>query len=32
MSGLGYTLVARLETSPELNASGQIIEAVSGAG
>ncbi|MBK9739794.1 MAG: NADP-dependent malic enzyme [Actinobacteria bacterium] len=32
MSGLGYTLVARLETSPELYASGQIIEAVSGAG
>jgi malate dehydrogenase (oxaloacetate-decarboxylating) len=32
MSGLGYTLVARIETSPELYASGQIIEAVSGAG
>jgi malate dehydrogenase (oxaloacetate-decarboxylating) len=32
MSGLGYTLVARLETTPELYASGQIIEAVSSAG
>ena len=32
MSSLGYTLVARIETSPELYASGQIIEAVSGAG
>ncbi len=31
MSGLGYTLVARIETSPELYASGRIIEAVSGA-
>ena len=28
MSSLGYTLVARIETSPELYASGQVIEAV----
>jgi malate dehydrogenase (oxaloacetate-decarboxylating) len=32
VSGLGYTLVARIETTPDLYASGQIIEAVSGAG
>jgi malate dehydrogenase (oxaloacetate-decarboxylating) len=32
MSGLGYTLVARIETSPELYASGRIIEAMSDAG
>jgi malate dehydrogenase (oxaloacetate-decarboxylating) len=32
MSGMGFTLVARIETSPELYASGRIVEAVSGAG
>lgn len=32
MTGMGFTLVARIETSPEVYASGRIIEAVSGAG
>ncbi len=32
MSGLGYTLVARIVTTPELYASGRIVEAVVGSG